>query len=145
MEKGKSDFTLDTEVLGPGGEGLVQVEVWRDGGESGITNKTITINEPPVPGNCTCIPSIGEGYKTEFQIVCDGWIDPDEPLGYSFSYGEGDDAKPVYSSTENPSSSRPFKIYKQPADGVSSVDITITISVVDSLGMRSEMSVFAEV
>ncbi|XP_022787247.1 uncharacterized protein LOC111327355 [Stylophora pistillata] len=146
VETDDDDFIVHSyifeNILGQGGEGLVQVEVWRDGGQRGFSNKTITVNEPPIPGNCSCIPSLGEGYKTNFQVVCDSWIDPDKPLRYSFSYGDG---KTVLTSTENPSSSKPFKIYKQPTDGDNSILVRITVSVEDSLGMRSTMSVLAEV
>lgn len=148
VETDKNDFTVPSyileNILGQGGEGLAQVEAWREGSKKGFTNKTITVNEPPIPGNCSCIPSLGEGYKTNFQVICDGWVDPDKPLRYSFSYGEGDNSRPVLTS-EKPSSSKPFKIYKQPTNGDTSIPVKITISVEDSLGMKSAMSIFAKV
>lgn len=133
------------DILRPGGEGLVQLEVWREGGESGYINETIRVNEPPMAGNCTCHPKTGEGYKTDFQVTCIGWVDPDTPLRYGFSYSYGGDATPVPKSSENPSSSSEFKILKLPDEGMSSIQIPITISVEDSLGWKIEMVIYAEV
>lgn len=148
METTNSYFTIKSfiflNILGPGGEGLVQLKVRREGGMPGYLNQTIKVNEPPVPGNCTCSPTIGEGYKTDFQVTCSGWVDPDKPLSYSFSYGDGDDATPVLTSKENPSSSRNFKIYNLPEEGISSMQIKITVSVEDSLGLRSKVVVYVE-
>lgn len=149
METSNNYFTVKSyifqDILGPGGEGLVQLEVWKEGGESGYINKTIRVNEPPVAGNCTCNPTTGEGYKTYFQVTCNDWEDPDTPLGYGFSYGNGGDATPVPKSNGSSSSSSKFIIYKLPDEGISSIQIRITISVEDSLGWRTEMVIFAEV
>ena len=133
------------DILKPGGEGLVQLEVWREGGESGYINETLRVNEPPVAGNCTCHPKTGEGYKTDFQVSCIDWVDPDMPLRYLFSYSYGGDATPVPKSSKNPSSSSEFKILKEPDEGISSIQIPITISVEDLLGWKTEMVIYAEV
>jgi len=133
------------EKLKPGGEGLVQLEVWRESGESGYINEIIKVNEPPTPKNCTCHPTTGEGFKTDFQVICIKWVDPDEPLRYGFSYSYGGDTKTVQPSSENPSSSSVFKILKLPDEGMSSIQIPITISVEDSLGWKKEMVISAEV
>ena len=132
------------DILRPGGEGLVQLKVWREGGESGYFNETVKVNEPPVAGNCTCHPKIGEGYKTDFQAMCIDWEDPDKPLSYGFSYGDGGDVTPVPKSSENPSSTSKFKIYKLPDEGMSSIKIPITISVEDALGWKIEMIIYTE-
>ena len=70
IETSNDYFTVKSyifqDILGPGGEGLVRLEVWSESGESGYINKTIRVNEPPVAGNCTCHPKTGESYKTEF-------------------------------------------------------------------------------
>ena len=149
METTSSYLTIKSyifqNILGPGGEAIVQLEAWSEGGKPGYTNRTIRVNEPPQAGNCTCSPQAGEGYKTDFQVTCYGWVDTDTPLRYGFSYGDGDDATPVLTSKENPSSSRKFKIYKLPSEGISSLQIRITVSVEDSLGSRSEMVLDAEV
>ena len=133
------------DILGPGGEGLVRLEVWRESGESGYINKTIRVNEPPVAGNCTCHPKTGEGYKTDFQVTCVDWEDPDKPLSYRFIYSYRGDVTPVPKSSEIPSSSSEFKILKLPEEGMSSIQIPITISVEDSLGWKIEMIIYAEV
>lgn len=149
METTNSYLTVKTyilkNILRPGGEGLAQLEVWKEGGKSGYVNQTIMVNEPPEVGDCICIPQTGEGFKTEFQVNCSGWVDPDIPLTYGFSYGDGDDANPVLTSKENPSLSRTFKIYKLPAEGIASLQIRITVSVEDFLGLRSEMVLYVEV
>ena len=148
IETSNNYFTVKSyifqDILRPGGEGLVQLKVWREGGESGYINKTIRVNEPPVAGNCTCDPKTGEGYKTDFQVTCIDWEDPDTPLTYGFSYGDGGDASHIPKSSENPSSTSEFKIYKQPDKGMSSIQIPITISVEDSLGWKIEMVIYAE-
>ena len=132
-------------ILGPGSEGVVQLKVWRESGESGYINETIRVNEPPVNGSCTCHPKTGEGYKTDFQVTCFGWIDPDKPLRYSFSYSYGGDVTPIPKSSKNPNSSSEFKILKEPDEGLSSIQIAITISVEDALGWKTEMVIYVEV
>lgn len=149
METTNSYLTVKSyilqNILRPGGEGLAQLEVWKEGGKSGYVNQTIRVNEPPQAGYCVCIPQMGEGYKTEFQVNCSGWVDPDTPIMYGFSYGDGVDSNQVLTSKENPSLSRTFKIYKLPAEGIPSLQIRITVSVEDSLGLKSEMVLYVEV
>lgn len=133
------------EILRPGGEGVVQLEVWRESGESGYINETIRVNEPPVAGNCSCHPKTGEGYRTDFQVTCIGWVDPDTPLRFLFSYSYDGDVTPIPKSSKNPNSSSEFKILKEPDEGMSATQIPITISIEDSLGWKTEMVIYAEV
>jgi len=149
IETSNDYFTIKSSIfqntLRPGGEGLVQLEVWRESGQSGYINETIKVNEPPTPKNCTCHPTTGEGFKTDFQVTCIDWVDPDEPLRYGYSYSYGGDTKTVQPSSEKPSSSSEFKILKLPDEGMSSIQIPITISVEDALGWKKEMVIYVEV
>lgn len=130
-------------ILGPGGECIVQVEVRREGGRAGYIAKTLRVNESPKAGNCSCSPPTGEISNTEFQVYCEGWKDPDKPLRYSFSYD--DDEKPLLTSTGNPSSSRKFRIYKQLAEEIVLLSIPIKVTVEDALGMSTEIRFNIEV
>ena len=147
METTNRDFIIKSyifeNVLGPGGECLVQLEVRRQGGRAGYITKILRVNEPPQDGNCSCSPSTGEISNTEFQVFCDGWTDSDQPLRYSFSYG--DDEKPLLTSKENPRSSSKFRIYKQLVEEIASVLIPIRVSVQDGLGMSAEIEFYLEV
>ena len=152
METTNRDFIVKSyifqKILGPGDEFRVHLEVRREGGRAAYITKTLKINEPPKIGNCSCIPPTGELSNTEFQVFCDGWTDPNTPLRYSFRYGEDekpDDEKPVLTSLENPRASRKFRIYKQLAEDIASIDITIKVSVADALGMSSDMEFSIEV
>ena len=147
MESSNRDFLIRSHIfqniLGPGGECLVQLEVRREGGRAGYFSITLNVNEPPKKGNCSCSPSIGKLANTEFQVFCDNWMDPDTPLLYSFTYGE--DKKPLLTSLEDPASSRKFRIYKQLPEEIPSISIPIRVSVEDALGMSSELSFLLEV
>lgn len=147
METTNREFIVKSaifqNILGPGDEFVVHLEVRREGGRAAYITKTLKINEPPKIGNCSCIPPTGELSNTEFQVFCDGWTDPDTPLRYSFRYGE--DEKPLLTSLENPRASRKFRIYKQLAEDIPSIAIPIKVSVADALGMSSEIGFSLEV
>ena len=131
------------DILGPGGQCIVQLEVRREGGRAGFFTKILKVNEPPKDGNCSCYPPTGEISNTEFQVSCDNWQDPDKPLRYSFTYGN--DAKPLLIALDKPSSSRTFRIYKQVAEEITSVLIPITVSIEDALGLSSKINFKIEV
>ena len=147
METTNRDFIVKSyifrNILGPGDEFLVHLEVRREGGRAAYITKTLKINEPPKIGNCSCSPPTGELSNTEFQVFCDGWTDPDKPLRYSFRYGE--DEKPLLTSLENPRASRKFRIYKQLAEDIPSIAIPVKVSAADALGMSSEVGFSLEV
>lgn len=139
METTNPDFVIKSHIfqniLGPGGQCIVKLEAWREGGRTGYVTKILRVNEPPKPGNCSCYPPTGNISHTEFQISCDGWDDSEMPLLYSFSYGSN--GKPLLTSSKNPSSSRKFRIYEQVSQDVLSVPIPIRVSIEDALGMSS--------
>ena len=141
-ENTNRDFVIKSQIfqehLKPGGQCIVKLETWREGGRTGYVTKILRVNEPPKPGNCSCYPPTGNISHTEFQISCDGWVDSEKPLLYSFSYRRNDNGtKPLLTSLENPSSSRKFRIYEQVSQDVLSVNISIYVSVEDALGMSS--------
>ena len=141
-ENTNRDFVIKSQIfqehLKPGGQCIVKLETWREGGRTGYVTKILRVNEPPKPGNCSCYPPTGNISHTEFQISCDGWVDSEKPLLYSFSYRRNDNGtQPLLTSPENPSSSRKFRIYEQVSQDVLSVNISINVSVEDALGMSS--------
>lgn len=141
-ENTNPDFVIKSQIfqehLKPGGQCIVKLETWREGGRTGYVTKILRVNEPPKPGNCSCYPPTGNISHTEFQISCDGWVDSEKPLLYSFSYRRNDNGtQPLLTSPENPSSSRKFRIYEQVSQDVLSVNISINVSVEDALGMSS--------
>ncbi|XP_061171979.1 uncharacterized protein LOC133181505 [Saccostrea echinata] len=42
----------------------------------------LTVNLPPIPGNCTITPQSGYSLVTAFSVSCRGFTDPDLPLSY---------------------------------------------------------------
>ena len=59
------------------------------GGPKGYTEYQFSVNVPPLDGNCTISSSNGIAVKTYFTVTCPGWVDPDLPLSYTFSYKRG--------------------------------------------------------
>lgn len=43
----------------------------------------LTLNEPPILGNCSITPQSGRTLLTSFNVSCQGFFDPDSPLTYT--------------------------------------------------------------
>lgn len=43
----------------------------------------LTLNEPPILGNCSITPQSGRTLLTGFNVSCQGFFDPDSPLTYT--------------------------------------------------------------
>ena len=39
----------------------------------------LMLNKPPENGTCTITPNEGIALVTEFEVSCEGWIDPEDP------------------------------------------------------------------
>ena len=52
------------------------------------------MNDRPMGGNCSFDQVEGIAMTTEFNITCEGWYDPDEPLSYTFGLNSEDPTKP---------------------------------------------------
>jgi hypothetical protein len=48
--------------------------------------KTLVTNIAPVLGECYIIPRSAEAFTTDITAACSGWIDPHEPLSYTYKY-----------------------------------------------------------
>ena len=64
---------------------------WRSGGrERPSLYHNFTTNPAPINGSCWVAPEKGYAYnaidnpiQTLFNLSCDGWTDPEEPLNYT--------------------------------------------------------------
>jgi len=58
----------------------------RSTGRSAIATTMVTINQPPTQGTCGPSPISGIAYVTEFELLCDAWVDrsQDYPFLYRF-------------------------------------------------------------
>eukprot|EP00466_Bigelowiella_natans_P018553 jgi/Bigna1/90691/estExt_fgenesh1_pg.C_760099 len=54
----------------------------------GRASVEVQMNLPPAMGSCNVEPARGLSMKTEFRLSCNGWVDDDMPLRYSFRYAE---------------------------------------------------------
>jgi hypothetical protein len=92
---------------------------------------TTTTNAPPSPAIVDVTPISGETLKTDFSISCLQWVDPDQPLQYSFGYL---DPSTGVEKILTPYSLSPKAIVQLPAGKEPDFKVSIVANVIDSLG-----------
>ena len=74
------------QILSPGAVYKFSLRAKRHGAHPGLSEYEVIINTPPVGGICNVSPRSGTSLKTEFRIICSGWVDAEVPLQYEFIY-----------------------------------------------------------
>ncbi|XP_048586151.1 polycystic kidney disease protein 1-like 2 isoform X1 [Nematostella vectensis] len=94
------------------------------------TSYRFITNSPPSGGTCAVDKSQGLAWETEFQFVCGGWQDEDQPLTYRFLYNTSDGVEMVFSSgvTKAPKARLPV------GDKRRDFNLDILVQVADSIG-----------
>lgn len=78
-----SSLIIEAGYLIPGRTYRLQLNAWRPGGyPGGYVIEEMTMNIAPSRGTCSVPVSEGFALETLFNVVCEGWSDPDVPLSY---------------------------------------------------------------
>lgn len=78
-----SSLIIEAGYLIPGRTYRLQLNAWRPGGyPGGYVIEEMTMNIAPSGGTCSVPVSEGFALETLFNVVCEGWSDPDVPLSY---------------------------------------------------------------
>ena len=129
----ESSLTVFSSLLTTGQTYRIDVSVRKYGGTPGNATIRVHSNEPPVPGACSAQPASGEAMKTQFEIRCQGWYDPDVPLTYTFMYEKDGDVSSV-SSDSVPSARAMLPVGVEEDDH----NLKLLVRVTDALGLSSQ-------
>ncbi|KAI8500841.1 hypothetical protein Bbelb_216590, partial [Branchiostoma belcheri] len=116
--------------------------------ESGSSEYSFTLNEPPSVG--TCAVHASDTSEGSFEIQCQGFYDSDLPLRYDFEYTPADVTVASVNSTDD--SSNQLLLYSGPASSTPPIrlptgnpdrnyELEIVIRVADALGAFANTSV----
>ena len=138
----QDSLVIEGNFFTPGKIYVVRLTASKPGGNPGKFDRDFTayLNTPPSSGSCFVQPSFGYARVTYFQILCQGWSDPDSPLSYRFTYRSGRGAALISSGR---SDSGRFMIPTATKGVNSSVEITALIE--DSYGAGTEEVVYVTV
>ena len=112
----------------------IKVQVFLRDGSSESEYYEFVTNEAPIHKDflldgCTVDPDTGEAVITEFNIVCEGFVDVDQPLSYDFSYHKTT-GEVHFQSGLSPNASVRLPL----GDPIADYTIPISVTVTDSLG-----------
>ncbi|XP_078667358.1 uncharacterized protein LOC144909170 [Branchiostoma floridae x Branchiostoma belcheri] len=120
--------------------------------ESGSSEYSFTLNEPPTVG--TCAVHASDTSEGSFEIQCQGFYDSDLPLRYDFEYTPADVTVASVNSTDD--SSNQLLLYSGPASSTPPIrlptgnpdrnyELEIVVRVADALGAFANTSVTTHV
>eukprot|EP01135_Chromosphaera_perkinsii_P011125 Nk52_evm34s2340 gene=Nk52_evmTU34s2340 len=93
---------INAGSLTEGSTYVLQLEVG-EGFNTGLTQITLSTNQPPRNGTCTVSPASGEASVTKFTIECKDWVDDpfDDPFTYAYQFISGTSRTPLKFTAES--------------------------------------------